>query len=144
MRDGERRAVVRLLEDHRQEYEALLARLLGMTEMGIRLLWPARAAVPPAVPPSPGAAYLASLRNRYTSAGHSTAEEAQLADRIAGLLSGCSTEQRREVSWSSQGRLLSLYFLTSKTGVERVSEQGSENLSSRRGKAITEWAMASV
>ena len=33
-------AVIRLLEDHRQEYEALLARLTGMTEMGIRVLRP--------------------------------------------------------------------------------------------------------
>jgi hypothetical protein len=112
-------AVLRLLEDHRQEYGAQLARLLGMTEMGIRVLWPARAGVPPVVPPSPGARYLASLRNRYNSATAFTGEEGQLADRIVGLLSGCSTEQRREVSSSSQRRLLSLYFLTSKTAVER-------------------------
>jgi hypothetical protein len=112
-------AVVGLLEDHREEYEGLLARLPGMTEMGIRVLWPARAGIPPAFPPSPGAAYLASLRNRYPSANALDGEEGQLADRIAGLLSGCSTEQRREVSSSSQRRLLSLYFLTPKTGVER-------------------------
>src|ERR1035437_9597790 len=57
--------VVQLLEDHRQEYEALLIRLRDMTEMGIRLLWPASA--PPFLshPKSQGAAYLASLRNRY-------------------------------------------------------------------------------
>ena len=35
-------AIIRLLEDHRQEYEALLGRLRGMTEMGIRVLCPAR------------------------------------------------------------------------------------------------------
>jgi hypothetical protein len=116
-------AVVRLLEDHRQEYGAQLARLLGMTEMGIRVLWPARAGVPPAVPPSPGAAYLASLRDRYPTASALDREEGQLADRIAGLLSGCSTEQRREVSWSSQRRLLSLYFLTSKDGVARFRSE---------------------
>jgi hypothetical protein len=116
-------AVVRLLEDHRQEYGAQLARLLGMTEMGIRVLWPARASVPPASPPSPGAAYLASLRNRYPSTDALDREERQLADRIAGLLSGCSAEQRREVSSSSQRRLLSLYFLTSKTGVERFRSE---------------------
>ena len=116
-------AVVRLLEDHRQEYGAQLARLLGMTEMGIRVLWPARAGVPPAFPSSPGAAYLASLRDRYPTAGALDREEGQLADRIAGLLSGCSTEQRREVSSSSQRRLLSLYFLTSKDGVERFRSE---------------------
>ena len=136
-------AVVRLLEDHRQEYGAQLSRLLGMTEMGIRVLWPARAGVAPAVPPSPGAAYLASLRDRYPSGSALEGEETQLADRIAGLLSGCSTEQRREVSWSSQRRLLSLYFLTSKTGVERFRTRLG-NLSARRGEAVIEWAMAAV
>ena len=112
-------AVLRFLEGHRQEYEAQLARFLGMTEMGIRVLWPERAGVPPEFPPTPGGRYLASLRNRYPSAGTLGGEERQLADRIAGLLSGCSTEQRREVAYSSQRRLLSLYFLTSQTGVER-------------------------
>jgi hypothetical protein len=112
-------AVVRLLEDHRQEYGALLARLRGMTEMGIRILWPARTGVPPASTPSPGARYLASLRNRYPSVSALDGEEEQLADRIAGWLSVCSTGQRREVSCSGQRRLLSLYFLTSKTGVTR-------------------------
>jgi hypothetical protein len=116
-------AVSRLLEDHRQEYEAQLARLVGMTEMGIRVLWPARAGVVSEVPPSPGAAYLASLRNRYPSANALDAEEGQLADRIAGLLSGCSTGERREVACSSRRRLLSLYFLTPKTGVERFRSE---------------------
>src|SRR5437870_678162 len=60
-------AVIRLLEEHHKEYEALLNRLPGMTEMGIRILWPARAAVLPGSPSSPGAAYLASLRIRYPS-----------------------------------------------------------------------------
>ena len=112
-------AVLRLLEDHRQEYAAQLARLLGMTEMGIRILWPARAGAPPDIPPSPGARYLASLRNRYHAAGALDAEESGLADEISGLLSNCSTGQRREASSSSQRRLLSLYFLTSKTRVKR-------------------------
>jgi hypothetical protein len=119
-------AVVRHLEEHRQDYGALLARLLGMTEMGIRVLWPARAGVVPDFPPSPGARYLASLRNRYNLANALAAEEAQLADRIGGLLPGCFTEQRREVSSSSERRLLSLYFLTSRTGVERFRNRARQ------------------
>src|SRR5664280_1108650 len=119
-------AVIRFLEDHCQEYQALLSRLLGMTEMGIRVLWPARPGVLPSVPSSPGAAYLMSLRNRYNSANALAPEEAQLADRIVGLLSGCSTEQRREVSSSSQGRLVSLYFLTPKTYAEQFREKASQ------------------
>ena len=119
-------AVLRLLEDHRQEYAAQLDRLLGMTEMGIRVLWPARAGVPPATPPSPGARYLASLRNRYPSALPLAGEEAQLADGIIASLSDCCAEQRREVSSSSQRRLLSLYFLTSRAGVERFRNQARQ------------------
>jgi hypothetical protein len=108
-------AVIRLLEDHRQEYEALLTRLQGMTEIAIRVLWPARATVLPGAPSSPGAAYLASVRARHNSANTLAPEEAQLANRITDLLSGCSTEQRKEVSSSGPGLLISLYFLTSAT-----------------------------
>jgi len=119
-------AVIRLLEDHRQEYEALLARLLGMAEMGIRILWPARAGVLPDFPSSPGAVYLASLRNRYNSAKALAPEETQLADQIMALVSGCSTEQRREVSPCTQGRLLSLYFLTPNTCAEQFRHRARQ------------------
>ena len=118
--------VTRLLADHRPEYETLLARLRGMAEMGIRVLSPARAAVLPAFPSSPGAAYLTSLRKRYNSATALGPEEGQLADRIAGLFSGCCTEQRREVSSSSQGRLVSLYFLIPKTCVEQFRQRARQ------------------
>jgi hypothetical protein len=110
--------IVQLLEDHHREYEALLGRLRGMTEMGIRLLWSASAAPPPSLAQSPGAAYLTSLRNRYNSQETLIAEEVLLADQIVVQLAGWSTEQRREVSSSHQGRLLSLYFLTPKSGAE--------------------------
>src|ERR1039457_4764960 len=75
-------AVIRLLEDHRQEYESLIARLVGMTEMGIRVLRAACDRVLPELPSSPGAAYLTSLRNRYNSANAFAPEEAHLADLI--------------------------------------------------------------
>ena len=108
--------VVQLLDDHRQEYEALLIRLRDMTEMGIRLLWPASVVPTVSHSKSPGATYLASLRNRYN---HDTpaAEEVLLADRIVAPFVHCSTEQRREVSSSDQGRLLSLSFLMPKIRV---------------------------
>jgi hypothetical protein len=112
-------AIIRLLEDHRQEYETLLSRLQGMTEMAIRVLSPAPPRLAPESPSSPGAAYLASLRNRYDSGDSLAPEEAQLADQTAALLTGCYAEQRREVSPAGRRRLVSLYFLTPKTGVER-------------------------
>jgi hypothetical protein len=118
--------IVRLLEDHHQEYEALLVQLRGMTEMGIRLLWQECAAPSPGLPQSPGAAYLASLRNRYNSEDALAPEESLLADRIVALLARWSTEQRREVSSSPQGRLLSLCFLTPKARVEEFRKKARE------------------
>ena len=114
-----RSAILRLLENHGQEYRALLGRLRGNTEMGIRILWPGRPGALPESPLSPGSRYLASLRSRYGCAGSLAPEEARLADQIAVRLAGLYTEQQREVSASGRGRLLSLYFLTPKTGVER-------------------------
>jgi hypothetical protein len=110
--------ILQLIEDHHTEYEALLLRLRGMAEMGIRLLWPPSATPLPNIAHSPGAAYLASLRNRYNSQDTLAPEEALLAERILALLDDCFTEQRREVSLSHQGRLLSLYFLTPKSRAE--------------------------
>ena len=116
-------AILRLLRDQQKEYLSLLDRLGGMTEMGIRVLCPARPRFPAESGVTPGAAYLASLRKRYGSANSLTREETQLADGIAGLLCGCYREQRREISPADQGRLLSLYFLTPKTGVKHFRNQ---------------------
>jgi hypothetical protein len=116
-------AILRLLRDQQEEYLSLLDRLGGMTEMGIRVLCPARPTFPAECGVSPGAVYLASLRKRYGSANSLTPEEAQLADGIAGLLCGCYREQRREISPADQGRLLSLYFLTPKTAVAQFRHQ---------------------
>lgn len=119
-------AVVHLLEEHRQEYEALLGRLGGMAEMGIRVLCPARSDTVPEPPLAPGAAYLASLRNRSASGSSLTLEEAQLADQIGGLLSGYYAEQRREISPANQERLVSLYFLTPKIDVEHFQNKARQ------------------
>jgi hypothetical protein len=119
-------AIIRWLEDHRQEYEALLSRLHGLTEMGIRVLCAARPGFLPGSCLPPGAAYLASLRRRYSFGDSLAPEEARLADRIAGLLSGCYTEQRREISPADQGRLVSLYFLTPRITVERFRHRARQ------------------
>jgi hypothetical protein len=115
-------AIIGLLENHSQEYGALLGRLGGMLEMGIRILWPARPGSLPESPMSPGSRYLASLRSRYGSGGSLSAEEVQLADQITGRLAGLYAEQQREVSASGQGRLLSLYYLTPRTAVEQLRD----------------------
>jgi hypothetical protein len=103
-----------------------LKRLRGMTEMGIRLLWPARAYSQPAAAASPGAAYLASLRPRYEAGGALMPEEVEASGRIAGLLGDLFAEQRSEVSSSRQGRLLSLAFLTPRARVEEFRGKARE------------------
>ena len=118
--------IVRLLDDHRQEYEAMFVQLRGMTEMGIRLLLPERPAPLPCLPQSPVAAYLASLRTRHSSEAALAPEETLLADQIAALLTRWSTEQRRAVTSSPHGRLLSLCFLTPKTCVEEFRQKARE------------------
>lgn len=120
--DGEA-AVVRWLEEHGEEYRGLLARLEGMAEMGIRTLWPVSPGQEPAAAPAPGAAYLASLRRRYGASDSLTAEETQLADEIANRLAESIVEERREVSPSGQGRLVSIYYLTPRAATERFREE---------------------
>lgn len=112
------REVMRLLEDRRREYDAMLDRFQGRTEMGIRILWPSSASLPIETARTPGAAYLASLRKRYGAEDNLTQEEDRLANDIAAGLDDCFAEQQREASSSSQGRLVSLYFLLERRAVE--------------------------
>lgn len=118
-------AIVRHLEGHREEYEALFLRLHGMTEMGIRILQTDRARPARGSSSSPGTAYLSSLRNRYGPENNITPEESQLADQIVGVLADCHTEQRREISRAETGQMLSLYFLTLSTRVESFRHRTS-------------------
>jgi hypothetical protein len=123
--------IVQLLEDHYQEYEAALARLDGMTEMGIRVVLCRfqERPVPPAT--SPGAAYLAGLRSRCHAGRDLSSTETALVERIAASLSSHCVEQRWEIVARSQERLLSLYFLVPRLGVNafRVAarEVGASN-----------------
>jgi hypothetical protein len=118
--------ILRLLEERREEYEALIERLRGMTEMGIRLLWPARAYPQPIAAATPGAAYLASLRQRYEVGGTLMPEEVEAAQRIASLLGDLFAEQLEEVSSPPQGRLLSLAFLTPRARVDEFRGKARE------------------
>jgi hypothetical protein len=114
-------AIVRLLEDHREEYETLLCQLEGMAEMGIRVLLKSRQWPPPweeeVVPSAPGAAYFARLRKRHASRAGLTPDEGRLAEQISSSLCGFYDRLRTEASTAAEGRLLSLYFLTPKTSV---------------------------
>ena len=113
-------ALVRLLEDRREEYETLLRQLEGRAEMGIRLLWRPRHSP---VPSAPGAAYLAMLRKRQGSSDGLTPDEGRLAEQIRSSLCGFYDRLRTEAFTAAQGLLLSLYFLTPKSAVENFRDR---------------------
>ena len=113
-------ALVRLLEDRREEYETLLRQLEGRAEMGIRLLWQPRHSP---VPSAPGAAYLAMLRKRQGSSDGLTPDEGRLAEQIRSSLCGFYDRLRTEAFTAAEGRLLSLYFLTPKSAVENFRDR---------------------
>jgi hypothetical protein len=117
-------SVVRMLEENGPGYAALLQGLHGMSEMGIRLLCegadPTRAVA--SLPP--GAGYLASLRARHGSGNVPVPEHVAAADRIAALLAGNFTLQRREYAPAAGNRtLVSLYFLVPRAGTLQFREK---------------------
>jgi hypothetical protein len=113
-------AVLRLLEEHRAEYEALLERLEDRIEMGLRVLWDAPEDSQPApVPATPATAYLAAARRRHSSAADLTLAEREWAGGICAALSDLYSEERREAQFAGPGRLVSLYFLVPRPAVRR-------------------------
>ncbi len=113
-------AAVRLLEEDRARYEALLERVENRVEMGLRVLWDAAGEGPPApLPATPGAAYLAALRRRRGPEAELTPAEREWASGVCAGLSGLYSEERREARPAGAGRLVSLYFLVPRPVVGR-------------------------
>jgi Gas vesicle synthesis protein GvpL/GvpF len=113
-------AAVRLLEERRAEYEALLERLEDRVEIGLRVYWDAPEDCAPApMPATPGAAYLAVARRRHGAATGLTPAEREWAGGVCAGLSGLYSEERREARCAGPGRLVSLYFLVPRPAVRR-------------------------
>lgn len=113
-------AAVRLLEEGRAGYEALLQRLENQVEMGLRVLWDAPQDGPPAAPPAtPGAAYLAAARRRRCLQPELTPAEREWALGVCAGLSDLYCEERQEARLAGAGRLVSLYFLVPRQAVRR-------------------------
>ncbi len=137
-------AIVRLLENHSQEYRALLGRLRGTTEMGIRILWPARPGVLPESPSSPGSRYLASLRSRYGSGGSLAPEEAAVGGsdhRPAGRSLHGAAERGFGV-WP--GPLALAVLSDAENRCRTVARYRAEDLPSQRRETVTKWTLAAV
>jgi Gas vesicle synthesis protein GvpL/GvpF len=104
-------SVLRLLQEHRQEYESLLDRLGGRTEMGVRVLCPPR---PERLDQGAGTAYVAALRRRHGSQIPLAAEEEEIVATVCRTVAELGAEVRRETSALRRGRLISLQFLVEK------------------------------
>jgi gas vesicle protein GvpL/GvpF len=114
---GGRDETLRLLADHQAHYQALLDRLDGTVEMGLRILRAAAPAEPGPPSDGPGARYLAGLRTRQQNSGSLTAEDRSVADRVCAELSGLYRDERREASPAARQRVVSMYFLVPRISV---------------------------
>jgi hypothetical protein len=123
-------AAMRLLEEGRAGYEALLDRLENRVEMGLRVLWDAAGDGPPApAPATPGAAYLAAARRRRCLEAALTPAEREWAGGVCAGLSDLYSEERQEARFAGDGRLVSLYFLVSRQTVRRFRARSRRMLS---------------
>lgn len=151
---SEEAQIIRFLEDHSEEYRALLGQLDGCVEMGIRVLMDnrqreARAPSPvgsdPATP-GPGLAgtgreYLHARRSYYADGDWPGNGERSIIETVRGPFCGlfvrCKIEKSMRIAGSheSSARMLSLYFLVKREEVEKF-RQGFQALASRSSARI--------
>jgi len=134
---GQESQVIRLLDEHHRQYEALLQELEGCVEMGVRVLLPAASlpavssrdlqgspedrrpplAAAAATPDRPGLAYLTARKAHYVHQDCWTKEYRQAADRCLAQFAGLFVKAKTEAP-SPRLPLLSLYFLVPRALVE--------------------------
>ena len=121
-----------LKERHRQ-YETLLVQLEGHVEMGIRILLPQKewrdalsiagtAAQPEDEKPVDGRAYLALRKVHYQMHDETLQGCQALIDRYIRAFSGLYAKHRIETDTKNATVILSLYFLTPESKVNRFRE----------------------
>lgn len=121
---NEKRHIIQLLEEHRKPYEALLKKLEGCAEMGIRILISDRGpATRNPQPATSGLAYLAARKSHYEWEEEFTEEMNMVIQRcraaFAGLYIKYKTESYRFRNPQSKiHTLLSLYFLVPRSLLE--------------------------
>jgi hypothetical protein len=111
---GHKRQLIGLLQERGPKYEALLRRLDGCVEMGIRAFLPRRPRRRRPAAHLSGAAYLTAQRERYAGDDRLALEQEIMAKRISGFLSGLFRRCKRESGFLAGRRCLSLYFLVPK------------------------------
>lgn len=101
--------VTALLRKRSKHYRALLNRLAGMAEMGIRILLEDAGPEPPAIGRS-GAAYL----DRLASRARLSAEREKQAEEIHGSFVGLFNQSKKEFRFAGGRPVVSLHFLVPK------------------------------
>ncbi|HYL36421.1 MAG TPA: GvpL/GvpF family gas vesicle protein [Bryobacteraceae bacterium] len=110
--------ILRLLDEHREEFAQLLDQLEGLEEMGLRVWWESVPEEP--LPLTPGARHLAAARR--SRAGLTRLEE-HWGNRICSALAGLYVQQRREGRQASGGRLVSLHFLVPRASAQSFRDR---------------------
>ncbi len=105
--------ILEFLEEHGQQYQALLRELEGCVEMGIRALFKKGERRRP-TPELSGADYLAAQRDRYAKRDRLTVQQERIKKKIQKLLSGLFVRSKMESSSIAGRQLLSLHFLVPK------------------------------
>jgi hypothetical protein len=152
--------VVRLLEERRDQFSALLKELAGCVEMGVRVLpgrneaegcEAQRAVWQPPVPSrhsaGPGCDYLAAQKLRYAQNEGFTAARRAFVDRVVAAFAGLFLKQKLEcgapgtVKSIMPATLFSLYFLVPGESVEVFRKRFHEMNSEGAGFLLTgPWA----
>lgn len=137
--------VVRLIEERREKFSALLKELAGCVEMGVRVLpgrneteagGPQRSAWRPTVSSlhsdCPGCDYLAARKLRYEQNEGFTAARRDFIERVSGAFAGLFIKSKVECRVPGAGNsimpatLFSLYFLAPAESVEAFRKRFHE------------------
>jgi hypothetical protein len=111
---GHKRQLIGLLQERGRKYEALLRRIDGCVEMGIRAFLPRRPKRRGPAAHLSGAAYLTAQRERHAGEARLALEQEITAKKISGFLSGLFRRCKREFGFLAGRRCLSLHFLVPK------------------------------
>jgi hypothetical protein len=151
------KAIRNALKERQRQYETLLAQLEGHVEMGIRILLPekewrprqeetmkGRDAVSTAVttaqpedePSVDGRAYLALRKVHYQMHDETLQGRQALIDRFLQAFSGLYARHRTETETKNGAVILSLYFLTPESKVNRFRETFGRVAENGDGKAL--------
>jgi len=133
---GEISEALARLAERQSEYLSLLARLEGMGEMGIHLLFEAGDATVGAPvgsqPPdarrssaSSGTAYLAARREIFLNREQQVVRQRRLADTLCESLCGFFVRRKMKRADSAGSPLLSLYFLVRKESIDDFRQAAS-------------------